>query len=1076
VTAGASVSSLRTSGVVGVHEIETALEHLLQGTSMTFRSVGGDTIALVRVGTDTGEREVAQDQSVRRSSPDAGGVDALASLEQVKVTGSRIARRDLQAASPILTVDSRALQESATFGIESILNRLPQFVPSATQFSANDVFPSATNTPGISPLNLRGLGNNRTLVLIDGRRAQPANSTLVIDVNSVPSAAIESVEIISGGASAVYGADAMAGVVNFKFKNDFEGASFEYRGAMTERGDGEENRFSALLGANTSNGRGNVMLGMEWWDRSQALAIDHPFYANAMRDSGSPATLTRLNFPSYQPNAATGGLPSQQTANELFPQRLPGVNVNRATPFLFNTDASLFKEDGALGYTGPLGDGQYKLQPSGFLGENNLLALLSSPLRRYSVFGKGHHDITDQVSVFAQMSFVNAQAWSRSNPVSATGGFAASIPRDAEHPVPAELATLLDSRGPNVYSTTEFDPNTGQPVVLTGRDADWLLGWPLNFLPTRQLRNSAQVLQLLVGFNGKLGWHDWTWEAYVSRGDSQTDSNYIGFATLQRYRAVVEAPFYGRGLTLSGEGQTSAKCTSGLPVFETFAVSQDCVDAITAALADRTRLTQNIVEANFQGGLFDLTAGQVRGAAGISYRRNDFEFLPDSLRETNSIIDIPVGSFANANVRGDTSVKEVYGELLVPLLREKRFAETLELELGGRYSQYDTAGSTPTYKGLLSWAPNRHVRLRGGYQFANREPNINELFLGESAITVTTRGPDPCRVDTRDSNGNVRSNPNRARVQALCSALIGNSSSNFDADPDNFRGDGRTDGGEIELRQGNTELKSEEGETYTAGIVLRSPLEHPLARDATLTVDWYRIRISEAIAFVSAQTTYDLCFNRDGISNPEYSIDDPNGLCRRILRDDVTGNRTSVSSPYMNLGRLETSGVDTQVSWRVALEDLGLRRVPGTVSLDVLFNKLITYESQDYPTQEPLENAGTLARNGLFSYRTVAMLSYALGGGHASLTWRHLPSIRNAAYVTDPSTPFQGAESYDIFNLAAGWSVKDELSVTVGVDNLMDRDPNRMGIGPGTNGAGFSQPQYYDVLGRRYYLGVRVTF
>jgi len=1067
ITAGAGVAGLRSPGIAGEHTVEAALRQLLRGSALGFRTIGGDTVVLLRA---------TQPRSAVATLAGDFGPRAGEPLEEVHVTGSRIARRDLQAPSPIVTVDRQAFMESSTLAVETVLNRLPQFVPIETQFITGDIFPTATNTPGATTLNLRGLGENRTLTLIDGRRTQPANSTLVIDMNSIPSSAIESVEVISGGASAVYGADAMAGVVNFKFKDRYEGVSVELRTGITERGDGEENRVAAFFGANTSDDRGNVMLGLEWMERGAALAIDHPFFAGALVDSGAPGTLARLNLSSYQPNAAIGGLPSQEAVDALFPNRPAGVEVSRATPFHFNVDDSIFKDAGALNYNGPLGDGRFKMQPNGTLGENNLEALRSSPMQRFAMLARAHYDLNDDVAVFGRANFVNADVLSLATPSSATGSFAVRVPRDDAHPVPEDLARLLDSRGPNVYSTTQFDPATGEPVVETGIDADWLLGRPLDFLPTRQMRNTAQLYQMVAGLEGRLRWRDWTWEAYVSHGETTTDSGYIGFASLQRYTTVVRAPYYGRDLVIEGPGQTSLRCTTGLPIFEEFEVSQDCIDAITIDLVDRTRLTQGIVEANLQGGLADLPAGELRGAVGASYRRNEFVFQPDALRESNSIVDIPVGAFGNATIKGATNVREVYAELLVPVLRGRRFAESLDLELGVRYSQYDTAGSVPTYKGLFSWAPSPHLRLRGGYQLANRAPNINELFLGASSVPVTMRGPDPCRADTLDENGNVPGNPHRERVQALCSAIIGTGTSTFDNDPDNFIGDGRTDGGEIELRSGNPGLDSERGETYTAGFVLASPFGHPALSDASLTVDWYRVKITGAISQVSAQTTYDLCFNRDGLSNPEYSLDDPNGLCRRIVRHEVTGNRWYVNSPYANLGTLKTSGFDVQASWRAALSDLGLAHVPGAMSLDLSLNRLLTFKSQDYPTQPPRENADTLARGGQFTYRALTTLRYWLGGGYVGLTWQHLPSVRSAAAVTDPDTPFRGAQSYDIFYLAAGWTLNRHVSLTLGIDNLFDRAPNRVGAGPSTNAAGNTATGYYDVLGRRYYMGLRMEF
>jgi outer membrane receptor protein involved in Fe transport len=346
---------------------------------------------------------------------------------------------------------------------------------------------------------------------------------------------------------------------------------------------------------------------------------------------------------------------------------------------------------------------------------------------------------------------------------------------------------------------------------------------------------------------------------------------------------------------------------------------------------------------------------------------------------------------------------------------------------------------------------------------------------------VTLRGPDPCRSDTRDANGNRPDNPHRAEVQALCSAIIGTSSSTFDDSPSTFIGDGRTDGGEIEQRSGNVNVRSEEGRTWTFGMVFKSPFEHALARRLTFAVDWYRTQVSGAIAQVGAQTTYDLCFNWDGSSNPNYSLDDPNGMCRRIVRSGVTGDRQYVRSTYANLGTLQTSGVDVQASWIVEPAEVGSPRMPGSLSLELLLNKLLEFKTQSFPTSNVRENKGAFIRDssvarGMFAYGAFTTFRYTVSAADLSLTWRRLPAVRAASFVTDPSTPFSGAESYSLFNLAASWRTTDVMQLTAGIDNLFDRDPNRVGAGPANNAAGNTEPAIYDVLGRRYYAGVRLTF
>jgi outer membrane receptor protein involved in Fe transport len=662
--------------------------------------------------------------------------------------------------------------------------------------------------------------------------------------------------------------------------------------------------------------------------------------------------------------------------------------------------------------------------------------------------------------------------------------------------VTPQLAALLNSRGANAFTTTRtpqmtYDPVTNQPVVIKGADASWLLGGTLNFIPVRSIENNTNLYQILTGLRGDFGFSDWTWEAYGSHGSTRVDLDYIGFASTRRYQQIVSAPNFGRGYSATGPGSSSLSCTSGLPIFQQFQVSQDCIDAITSTYTDRTRLTQDIVEATAQGKVLDMPfdAGEMRAALGVTWRKNDFSYLPDATRETNSILDIPVGAFAQANVEGSTTAKEVYGELLVPLLRNVTAIKSLELELGYRYSDYDTAGKVPTWKALFNYAPVNFLHIRGGVQVANRAPNINELFLDSSSQAVTLRAADYCSSVTTEVTGNNPRNPNRAKAQALCSAMIGNPGSTFDADPNNFIG-GRTDGVLLQTSSGNRDLKSEDGRTYTLGFVLSSPFDAAALQATTLSVDYYKTKITNAINAVTAQSTFDLCFNRDGVSNPNYLLDDPNHLCRNIQRDENTGAVQQVLSQYQNLGLIKTRGLDVNLNWRASLEDLGMASAPGRLSANIAFTRLFSFEAQDFPTAPLLENAGTLARGGLFDWRTVTNLRYMLPTWNVGLEWRHLPSAKSSNYVTDPTTVVQGAGAYDMFGLTGEWSLSDNIAISGGVDNLFNREPEKIGIGQITNIAATSGggttiadgvasnplPGYYDVLGRRYYVNVKLTF
>ncbi|MES2605913.1 MAG: TonB-dependent receptor [Pseudomonadota bacterium] len=1048
-------------------------------------------------------------------------------LEEVVITGSRIVRRDLQAASPIVTVGSESFEESSTLAVESVLNQLPQFVPSNTQFNTSDVFPSATSTPGISTVNMRGLGSNRTLVLIDGRRGQPVNSTLVIDTNSIPSSALESVEIISGGASATYGADALGGVTNFKLRDKFEGMDLQFRTGVTEQGDGEENRISLLLGSGLDNGRGNAMLGVEWTERGEVLGIDRDFYVDALKDSNTNAgTNGRMNGFAYEPGT---NRPSQAATNALFPERPAGYNVPISTNFLFNDNNTLYKQERqGLGFNGDIiNDPNYKIRPDGTLIQNNLDFRYSSPMERFSMFGKANFEITDNLETYTVMNFVSTTNSQVLQPSGAVGGFGASIPygsglygpsraangstlpeyvaggayglncptmggctNSQAFPVPTELDALLSSRGADVTSNATtaitYDPITGAPVVISGTNSPWRIGGTFNNLPPRTIDNATNLFQITAGLRGSLPFNDWTWDAYVSSGQTRVDLDYIGFMSTSRWQRIVQAPNFGRGANITGAGSARATCTTGLVAKD---LSQDCKNAISASYTDRTRLSQDVIEATAQGAIFDLPAGELRGAVGAVYRENDFAYMPDASRESNSIIDIPVGAFAQANVLGQTRVREAFAELLVPVISDMFLVQNLELELGYRTSDYgNTGGRVPTYKALFSWQPIDLVRFRGGYQLANRAPNINELFLDASSQAVTMRGPDYCRADTRETTGNHPSNPNRAAAQALCAALIGNNTSEFSADPNNYVG-GRADGVILQNSSGNRNLLSEEGETFTFGGVFNSPFSAAWIADTTLSVDWYRAEIKDAIATVGAQTSYDLCFNRDGQSNPTYAVDDPNGVCANIVRDERSGAAAVVNSQFQNLGLIETSGVDANLNWRAGFDDMGLESIPGSLSLNISASKLFEFKAQEFPTATPLENKGTLARGGMFDWRMVTTLRYSHSNWDMGLNWRYLPAVDNSLAVTDPTTTTQGAGEYSIFNLTGNWNVTDTIGISGGVDNLFDTQPERIGAGQvqtiaavnggGTtvlNGSGSTSAGFYDVLGRRYFVNLKFRF
>lgn len=1078
------------------------------------RTVLASTISALVAGTAAHAQQPAQGQ-------------AGANVEEITVTGSRILRRDLNAPTPIMTVDAQRLENSSTISIESVLNQMPQFVPEGTQFDQG-IQAGPTASLGIGSVNLRGIGPNRTLVLIDGRRAQPANAALLVDTNSIPAAAIERVETITGGASAVYGADAMAGVVNFILKKDFEGVDMDFQSSETQQGDGAETRFTTLLGVNSDNHKGNVMLGVEWYNRGAVLLRDRDFYSNGWFDKGSDAG-GFIQMPGYSPasavlgvgNVNSGGLPTQAAVDQVFsanPTQYAGyfpcagwavdnnadgkadfTDCNRAavaagkwatsnsSEIYFNPDGSPFILAGAHGYNGPIdtasaqngkigtGYAGVRLQPNGNLGQVAYVGQAQSSEERHSLFGRATHELNDNLTAFAQANYASYD-------VATTGGYppaitvwSAPVPVDGR-PIPAALQTLLASR------TNPTNP--------------WTLYRVIDFLGDAvKTESQNDVFQIMAGVDGTFSKRDWTWEAYVSSGETNTTNFYENMPSLQRYQYLINAipspgaapnGTWGIGSFTSGRNY-SQTCTSGLPIFTNSSnlgpgeVSADCVESIVAKTRSLTKVKQNIAEFNLQGKITDMRAGELRFAAGVSTRKNEFSYDPGETNDRESVAENPMSIFASNNTAGQTKVNEVYGELLVPV------AKRLDLEFGLRESNYpdSTIGTTDTWKALFTWRTTDKFTLRGGLQRAERAPNTAELFQGVSLLVVPFAPSDPCSFTTTATWGNVASNPNRVAVQNLCREIINRS----DGDPSN---DGKSAfddparGGpnnfarpgnpffplEIELRkgantvQGGPPLSPEVGDTATIGVVMQ------LNSNLSASLDYYNVEITDAIAPLNSLFAYQQCFNANGSTNPTLSYTG-SAYCKLILRNVQSGERSSVDAPFINTGSLKTDGMDLAVNWR---HDIG----KGSFYINSLMTFLGKYDVQDAPGTPTVHEKDTLQTQdgGQFKYKMTNVFGYNFGGGKASvgLQWRYLPEIRDESLARSPTSNVFPVDAYQSFSVFATYNLNEKINFRMGIDNLTDEQPNIVGARPGDNNAEVTRADYYDILGRRAYIGVKARF
>jgi outer membrane receptor protein involved in Fe transport len=1054
-------------------------------------------------------------------------------LEEVVVTGSRIRRAEFEANSPFVTVDTAAFEDTSAVGVESVLNQLPQFMPAGNEFATTGNQNNALSTTGISTVSLRGLGPNRNLVLIDGRRATPVNAQMVVDTNSIPASAIERVEVISGGASAVYGADAVGGVVNFILRNDFDGFELSSQYGITEEGDGAEFRVAPFFGASFDDGRGNVMLGLtyekrdEVWDRDRQWIRDD--WADPSIGGGANWQTDTVIHPQNFDWNGNGivqntefNRPTQAAIDSLFNQ-VPGL-VGREATFSLAPNGMIYTGAQSLIATDPEGayrwpgmqeggleyrDGDVfrKRTDDGLIRQNNIHQMLRIPLERRSMFARGRYEISDNISAIGQATYTKSANTTIFEYAPATNSSAATVPHGTgiyapsrnpdgttnvaylsggrfglncaalggctnsqAFPLPPELDALMNARrGPQGQNGANL------PVTF---------GRALDFVPARTNENDIESYQLVFGLEGDLPGIDWSWDAHLSYGETTTTIVNRDFVPLENYRAVVQSPNFGHGAFLVGNqvgGGTAAgeaQCTSGLPVFGNFEASKDCIEAITADLIHTSKMEQTVFEANIQGGVLDLPAGEVRSALGFQHRENSYDYITDFTGDQFNFTNQIVGLFPLGSSQGSIEVNEVYGEALVPILSDLPGIEDFSLELGVRFSDYDTIGEVTTYKALAAWSVTDFVRFRGGIQKANRAPNIAELFLARTQESGFEQWGDQCsanNISPVSPNLEVASPEQVAQSRAICEALMGAGAGAYYGQPIPLQQ--RSRGRQVSRTNavGNPDVQDEQADTLTVGLVFTSPWDNSWLRGFVAALDWYDIEISDMIALGSQDATYIQCMSLE--SNPSGDLNDP--ACQMINRDPDDGTLLPTNVTFTNEGRARTQGYDVQLNWNSPF----IEPIRGRVAVNVVANFLEKYETQVADDVAPVDWVGTNGsaldlQSGAYEWRTLTTINYILDDLRVGLRWRHLPEVNAASEATTPNARVLPIKSYDVFDLTANWTINDTLRLRAGVQNLFDAIPPRGSIDldaalPNADREGGA---FYDQLGRRYYFGFTSTF
>ncbi|WP_293375914.1 TonB-dependent receptor [Phenylobacterium sp. SCN 70-31] len=943
-------------------------------------------------------------------------------VAEVVVTGSRIARADYTAESPIVSLTAEAVELAGPQTLEATFNQMPQF--SATNANSS----SSPARQGRNNANLRGLGIQRTLILLDGRRMQPSDALGAIDLNSISTSLVENVEVITGGASAVYGSDAIAGVVNFRLKRNFTGVELDAQYGVTERGDAEAVNLALSLGGPISDGRGHIMASMSYYDRGAVFRGTRSFFER----SGVAGALQGGAIVSDATN-----LPTQAALNGVF-QGIYGSATPpaRNAPFAVNLDGTILTTQSPI-LNNRFPEGQPYIFDEGRLGfPQGATYPLQQPLERWTAFVRGRYELTESVEAYIQFNHMqygaqySRQGWSAG----------ASEPRGlipVTNPfVPQELRTIMASR-PNPTAPMFFTYNTGR-VGRTIYDFKY------------------SIDEFLVGLTGRGPIRDWRWDVYASYGSTDASEVTSGFINVEAWQSLVNAPDGGASV-----------CAGGFNPFLPESLSDTdpkCFDYLNRVLQERTQFEQQVVEGTMQGGLFDLPAGELRFAVGGTYRRSTYDYQPDEQRVRQTVWpNQPTG-----RAGGAYEVYELFGEVFVPLIRDQPFIRHLNADVAYRFSDYSSVGAVHTYKGSLDWGVIDSVRLRGSYQRAIRAPSLGELYAPPERASAglgstSVGGGDPCASNSRWRD--PARNPDHARVRQLCLAQ-----GVPDVVIDLLRFGGSSVSG---VAAGNTNLREETADTYTAGVVWQSTFDSPWLRRLQVSLDYYNIQVEDAVGVITAQVGVQRCFNTDGSSNPNFDVN--NFFCQLTDRR-VDGGIETQRQPTLNLASYEVAGVDLQLDWRGELADLGVGDV-GALSFNLIVSYLDKYKIQNTVDSPFLNFAGTIG-NSQIDPGAIAFPEWKVS---ASLTWEYGPlsltgryrwfdSMTHSADVGSPTPSQPGVKTRSYADLVATWSYDEKTQFRAGVLNVFDTQP------PVWTGNGSTDLGLYDLLQRRYYVGLKKSF
>ena len=934
--------------------------------------------------------------------------DTTQTLAEVVVTGSRLVRSDLSAPSPTTVVNQEAVQLSGDTTVEAAINELPQLS------AGNNSSVNSAGGSGVLTANLRGLGAARTLTLVNGRRFIPANGAGNVDLATIPTSLVQRVEIITGGASAVYGSDAIAGAVNFILRDDFEGLEVSTQYGETSESDGKQVQYDALFGSNFDENRGNVTIYASHSTRDPVMMQDRQFSRvplnAALGPSGSgniPGGRVSLSAAQIAALDVGGGPGVIPTGPEGCTTPVSSIRFGEGGQVLRHCDPETLFNYAA---------GNYLLRP----------------LDRTQFSGLAHYALGARATAYADVHYALAENEFQQAPdslaiVSGTNPFF-EVPNYATNPVLSPDVRALFVNNPGI-----FDPDGDGNARIAG-------GISRRFGETG-LRNFAferSTIGTTVGLRGDfpLGEYDWHWDVFGQYQRSRTDESVRG--TMSPARLSL-------GLNSTTDTAGNVVCVTQVlgcvPVnpFGIGAISPEAAAFISPARSSSDKFERSVAGASLAGEFLKLPAGPISVAIGAEYRDDQYRFLPGATDLAKEY-----GSASRGITDGGYDVSEVFGEVRVPILSDKPFADVLAVEGAIRYSDYSNFGSVDTWRAGLEWGPVDWLRFRGAYNVAIRAPGINELF---APITEGfSPGNDPCAA--------VR-NPSQAQKDFCVQQGVPA------AEIDNFV---QAALGFAQVSGGNPDLKEETSETWTVGAVLRMPFLDRF----NLAVDYYEIEVEDAISTINAQTTLDVCYQLlDASSEP----------CRAITRLPDNGQVFQVRASNSNIGALSVKGVDLSADYTFGLPDA--MSIGNGANMALMLNAGWLFERvSQLVGAAPIDCAGFFGSctaqgaGGSPDFKALLAASYSSGPLMLRTQVRYIAGLEPLANIAASTPVTAGSVTYVDF--ATTVQVGDKVELFGGIDNAFDEQPPLLTSSWG--GDANTDVTLYDVIGRRYFVGVRARF